>query len=132
MNFAGKGNQQKNISASGVKAEQIACDYLISKGLTSIERNFSTRRGEIDIIMRDGAQLVFIEVRFRQSTLFGGAEASITAKKCQKLKAAAAAYMQIHRLTNSAAARFDAIALTGDLTRRELYSVNWVKNFLVG
>ena len=131
MNFAGKGNQQKNISASGVKAEQIACDYLISKGLTSIERNFSTRRGEIDIIMRDGAQLVFIEVRFRQSTLFGGAEASITAKKCQKLKAAAA-YMQIHRLTNSTVARFDAIALTGDLSRRELYSVNCVKNFLAG
>jgi len=132
MNFAGKGNGYENESASGAKAEKIAYVYLLSEGPTGIERNFGTRRSEIDIIMRDGAQLVFIEAHFRQSTLFGGAEASITAKKCQKLKTAAAAYMQIHRLTNSTAARFDAIALTGDLSRWELYSVNWVKNFLAG
>ena len=69
MDFTGKRNQQKKISASGVKAEKIAYDYLLLKGLTSVERNFSTRRGEIDIIMRDGKQLVFVEVRFRQSTL---------------------------------------------------------------
>jgi len=131
MNFAGKGNQEKNVSASGVKVEQIAYAYLLTKGLTGIEHNFSTRRGEIDIIMRDDAQLFFIEVRFRQLTLFGGAEASITAKKYQKLKVPAT-YIQIHRLTNSTAARFDAIALTGDMSRRELYSVNWDKNFLAG
>ena len=64
MNFAGKGNQEKNVSASGVKVEQIAYAYLLTKGLTGIEHNFSTRRGEIDIIMRDDAQLFFIEVRF--------------------------------------------------------------------
>ena len=81
--------------------------------------------------MRHGKQLVFVEVRFRQSTLFGGAEASITATKCQKLKAAAAAYMQTHRLTNNAAARFDVVALSGDLSRRELYSVNWIEIMIV-
>ena len=104
---------------------------MLLKELTWVERNVSTRRGEVDIIMRHGKQLVFVEVRFRQSTLFGGAEASITATKFQKLKAAAAAYMQTHRLTNNAAARFDVVALSGDLSRRELYSVNWIENVIV-
>jgi putative endonuclease len=131
MDFTGKRNQQKKISALGIKAEEIAYDYLISKGLTPVERNFSTRRGEIDIIMRDDKQLVFVEVRFRQSTLFGGAEASITAIKYRRLKAAAAAYMQTYRLTNNTAARFDVVALSGDLSRRELYSVNWIENVVV-
>jgi len=130
MDFTGERNQQKK-SALGIKTEKIAYDYLLLKGLTSVERNFSTRRGEIDIIMRHGKQLVFVEVRFRQSTLFGGAEASITATKFQKLKAAAAAYMQTHRLTNNAAARFDVVALSGDLSRRELYSVNWIENMII-
>jgi putative endonuclease len=131
MEFTSKHNQQAGSSAIGIKAEQIAYDYLLLKGLTPVERNFSTRRGEIDIIMNDGKQLVFVEVRYRQSTLFGGAEESVTAKKCQRLKAAASAYMQAHRLTNNTAARFDVIALTGDLSRRELYSVNWIENILV-
>ena len=131
MDFTGKRNQQKEISASGIKAEKIAYGYLLLKGLTPVERNFNTRRGEIDIIMRDGKQLVFVEVRFRKSALFGGAEASITAIKCQRLKAAAAAYMQTHRLTNNTAARFDMVALSGDLSRRELYSVNWIENVIV-
>ena len=131
MEFTSKHNQQAGSSAIGIKAEQIAYDYLLLKGLTPVERNFSTRRGEIDIIMNDGKQLVFVEVRYRQSTLFGGAEESVTAKQCQRLKAAASAYMQTHRLTNNTAARFDVIALTGDLSRRELYSVNWIENILV-
>ncbi|MFT6693216.1 MAG: putative endonuclease [Neolewinella sp.] len=131
MEFTSKHNQQAGSSAIGIKAEQIAYDYLLLKGLTPVERNFSTRRGEIDIIMNDGKQLVFVEVRYRQSTLFGGAEESVTAKKFQRLKAAASAYMQTHRLTNNTAARFDVIALTGDLSRRELYSVNWIENILV-
>lgn len=131
MDFTGKRNQQMDISALGIQAEQIAYNYLLLKGLTPVERNFRTRRGEIDIIMLDGKQLVFIEVRYRQSTIFGGAEGSVTIKKCQRLKAAASAYMQTHRLTNNTSARFDVIALTGDLSRRELYSVNWLENILV-
>tara|TARA_B110001450_G_scaffold226998_1_gene226078 strand:+ start:382 stop:780 length:399 start_codon:yes stop_codon:yes gene_type:complete len=131
MDFIGKRNQQVDSSVLGIKAEQIAYDFLLLKGLTPIERNFSTRRGEIDIIMLDGKQLVFVEVRYRQSTLFGGAEESVTTKKCQRLKAAASAFMQSHRLTNNTSARFDVIALTGDLSRRELYSVNWLENILV-
>ena len=54
MEFTSKHNQQAGSSAIGIKAEQIAYDYLLLKGLTPVERNFSTRRGEIDIIMNDG------------------------------------------------------------------------------
>ena len=131
MDFTGKRNQQKEIPVLDIKAEKIAYGYLLLKGLTQVERNFSTRRGEINIIVRDGKQLVFVEVRFRHSVLFGSAETSITAIKCQRLKAAATAYMQTHRLSNNTAARFDVVALSGDLSRRELYSVNWIENVIV-
>jgi len=67
-------------SLKGAEAEQIALEYLVEKGLVLLTRNFSTRRGEIDLVMNDGDHLVFVEVRFRQSSTFGSAEESITKK----------------------------------------------------
>ena len=52
-----------------------------ARGLTIVARNFRTRRGEIDLIARDGDTLVFVEVRLRRARDFGGAAASITAAK---------------------------------------------------
>ena len=77
-------------------------------------KNFRTRRGEIDLIMLDNKVLVFVEVRFRSSVNFGSAEESITAQKCQRLTAAAQAYMQREGLTEKVSARFDAVAISPD------------------
>ena len=74
---------------SGAEAEQLALDFLQAKGLELVVKNFRTRRGEIDLIMRDNAILVFVEVRFRSNLNFGTAEESITAQKCQRLSSAA-------------------------------------------
>jgi putative endonuclease len=96
-------------AAAGARAEQVAALFLVERGLTIIARNFRTRRGEIDLIARDGATLVFVEVRLRRSPSFGGAGASITAAKGARLKAAALAYLA--NMGSEPPCRFDAVLL---------------------
>ena len=73
----------------GARAEALATDYLARQGLVLVARNFRTRRGEIDVIVRDRDTLVFVEVRLRSQAAFGGAGASITPAKRARLLAAA-------------------------------------------
>ncbi len=81
-----------------------------------IKRNFATKAGEVDLIMQDGESLVFIEVRYRNNTDFGGAAESVTPKKQQRIIKAALAYQQYHAPQSSM--RFDVVAIEGD--NREL------------
>ena len=121
----------RNSSKSGAQAEQLALDYLLAQGLKLLERNFRTRRGEIDLIMRDNDKLVFVEVRFRQGSRFGSAEESITLQKCQRLTAAAEAYMQRQKLTDHISARFDAVAISPVPVKSDSgCRINWIKNIL--
>jgi len=94
---------------SGIDAEALAGRFLEAQGLTIVARNYRVRRGEIDLIARDGATLVFVEVRLRSSARFGGAAESITAAKRARLVAAAQAYLLGQR--GDPACRFDAILL---------------------
>ena len=71
-------------SVKGSDAEQLAASYLQRRQLILIEQNYRCRFGEIDLIMRENATLVFVEVRMRSSDVFGGASASITAAKQKK------------------------------------------------
>ena len=116
---------------SGADAEQLAQNYLQQQGLKLLAKNFRTLRGEIDLIMRDNTHLVFVEVRFRQSSAFGSAEESITQQKCQRLTAAALAYMQSQKLVDQLSARFDAVAISpASATSQGGYRINWIKNIL--
>lgn len=108
--------------ARGRAAEEIATRWLAQRGLRIVERNFRTRRGEIDIVARDGATLVFVEVRLRGSSAFGGAAASITAGKRARVVAAAQEYLARHRVRSDC--RFDAVLLDG-LDER---SVEWLRD----
>ncbi len=111
-------------AGAGSRCEDAAAHFLVSKGLTIVARNFRTRRGEIDLIARDGEVLVFVEVRLRSSAAFGGAVASITPAKCARLVAAAGAYLT--RLGREPPCRFDAILFEGTDTTRP----TWVRNIL--
>ncbi len=95
----------------GAAAEQAAADYLAGRGLKLLARNFRCRGGEIDLVMRDGATLVFVEVRARGRSDYGGAAESITAPKRARLVLAARHYLQRHAV--DAPCRFDAILLQG-------------------
>lgn len=110
----------------GARAEQLAADYLQSHGLTLVERNYRCRAGEIDLILRDGATLVFAEVRLRKNGAFGGAAASITERKQHKLRLAARHYLQT--LAAEPPCRFDAVLLD----KLDEKAVEWIKNIISG
>lgn len=84
---------QRDRAATGRAAEALAARFLEGRGLRVIERNYRCRRGEIDLIARDGATLVFVEVRLRTGGRFGGAAASIDARKRARLLLAARHYL---------------------------------------
>ena len=95
--------------ARGAQAEALAAQFLEARGLAIVARNFRIRHGEIDLIARDGATLVFVEVRLRRRHDFGGAAASVTPRKQQRIVTAALAYLA--RLSHEPPCRFDAILL---------------------
>ncbi|MFZ6766661.1 YraN family protein [Undibacterium sp. Di26W] len=107
---------------SGDEAENQALLYLQKAGLKLVLQNFSCKGGEIDLIMLDGATLVFVEVRKRSSMQFGGAVASVTPAKQRRMVHAAQVYLLSKK--SQAACRFDLIAMDGD-------SINWLKNIIV-
>jgi len=107
---------------NGKEAEQAAADFLTSRGLTLTDKNYRCRFGEIDLVMRDGKVLVFVEVRMRASEKFGGAAASITAGKQAKLIRTAQHYLA--DLKTAPACRFDAVLLSGAKGDK----IEWIKN----
>jgi putative endonuclease len=95
--------------SAGARAEALAVAFLARHGLEIVARNFRTRFGEIDVIAREGATLVFVEVRLRRSGAFGGAASSITAAKRNRLVKAARGYLAT--LAKEPPCRFDALFL---------------------
>ena len=95
----------------GREAEERAARHLVRSGLKLVERNFRVRGGEIDLICHDGKTLVFVEVRQRSRSDFGGAGASITASKQRRIILAAQ-----HYLAGKAACdcRFDCVLIDGE------------------
>ena len=106
---------------SGRSAEDRALAYLRAQGLVLLKRNFRSRRGEIDLVMRDGATLVFVEVRQRRSARFGGAAASINAIKRARLWRSAEVYLL--RFKHPPPCRFDAVCIDGE-------SLRWLRHIL--
>jgi len=97
--------------ARGAAAEGRAADYLQQKKLVVVGRNFRVRGGEIDLICRDGRTIVFVEVRQRTRSDFGGAGASITAAKQARLIVAARHWLARH---GELPCRFDCVLIDGE------------------
>ncbi len=106
----------------GDRAEHLAEKYLHAQGLKTVQRNFRTRLGEIDLVMRDGATLVFVEVRLRSSQEYGGAAASVGHSKQQRIIAAAQQYLSGH--TSPPPCRFDVVLLN----QLDVAGIEWIKN----
>ena len=94
---------------TGAAAEALALAHLTDHGLALRARNFHIRRGEIDLIMADGDEIVFVEVRARRRGDFGDGIDSITPAKRRRLLAAARAWLQ--RQPHEPPSRFDVVAL---------------------
>ena len=115
---------------TGAEAEELACQHLQDQGLRLLKRNFRTKRGEIDLIMQDKSCVVFVEVRFRRSSRYGSAEESISSGKCQRLNAAALAYLQQSPQGGNTQARFDAVAISPNNHHLGNFAINWLQNIL--
>lgn len=113
-----------NTKKIGDQAELEALKFLKKAGLILLEKNFSCKMGEIDLIMQDAKTLVFIEVRFRKTKNFGGALASITKEKQRKIKNTANYYLQ---KTGIVPLRFDFVGLTLDENKKIIVE-DWIKN----
>ena len=111
--------------SSGQHYEDIACTRLQAAGLRLVERNASSRHGEIDLIMRDGETLVFVEVRYRSSARSGDGLDSVGPNKRIKLIRAASLWLAAHPEHARRAARFDVVGLTGAAASPEL---EWIKS----
>ncbi len=99
--------------SQGEQAEQRACDYLQSRGVHLVDRNVHCRFGEIDLIMQQGEQLLFVEVKYRRRSGFGGAAAAVTASKQRKLRQTAQWYLQ-QKHWGERPCRFDVVAIDGE------------------
>lgn len=114
----------------GYAAEEQACDYLLHQGLQFVEKNFSCRAGEIDLIMKDNDTLVFVEVRMRQPNDYASALESISKSKQKKVIRAATFYLQQQDAFDKVNCRFDVVALTKESDR---LIFDWIRNaFSVG
>lgn len=108
---------------TGKNAEKAAELYLKRKGLQLIQRNYFCRLGEIDLIMLDKDEMVFVEVRYRHSDLFGGALESINQAKQKKICKTAEYYLFREELTEALDFRFDVVVF-----ERTLDNPTWIPN----
>lgn len=97
---------------SGAAGEDTALAFLESRGCTLVERNWHCPFGEIDLIVKHGKMLLFVEVKYRKSSSFGGAAHSITPAKLAKLTRSAEHYLQT-RKAGRLPCRLDAVLIQG-------------------
>ncbi len=100
--------------ARGARVEAAARDHLVAAGLQALAMNAQARHGELDLVMRDGDTLVFVEVRYRRSDAFGGGFASVDAGKRRRLLLAAQLYLGAHPAHAQAPCRFDVVEASGE------------------
>jgi putative endonuclease len=94
----------------GISGEDLACAELVRRGYAIVERRYRTRFGEIDIIAKDEATIVFVEVKTRMTQDFGGAAAAMTGWKQRRITRMAVDYLTRHDL-HECPCRFDVVAI---------------------
>lgn len=117
----------KDHNQKGQLAETIALNYLQKKGLIEIQRNFSCKHGEIDLIMHDNEFLVFIEVRYRKKTQFGHPLETINYAKQRKIIKTIQFFLIKFPQYSQRPCRIDALAINSQKQNAQ-EEINWIKN----
>lgn len=123
--MAGKDNT-RDCTRDGAAAETVAASHLEAHGMRIIARNHRCKGGEIDLVCRDREALVFVEVRLRRNTSFGGAGESITAAKRARLVIAARHWLGTHPDDTARPCRFDCVLFDGGDKRPQ-----WIRDAFV-
>ncbi|MFK7865186.1 MAG: YraN family protein [Pseudohongiellaceae bacterium] len=117
-----------NPRRSGEHFESIAKHYLEAEGLIAVESNYSCRLGEIDLIMRAASKtIVFVEVKFRKSSIFGHPVEMVGPSKQRKIRLTAAHYLSHHPALRKLNCRFDVVGIMNKQGSSEK-QIDWIKN----
>lgn len=114
----------------GQDIERKACDWLKLQGLRQLEQNYLCKYGEIDIVMLDQQQIVFVEVRFRKHNSYGGAVASVDWRKQNKIVKTAAHYLMVNSRRADLACRFDVVAAQANINNTKI-DWTWIKDAFI-
>ena len=99
--------------------------FLLKKGLRLLTTNYRCYYGEIDIIMQDSDDIVFVEVRGRGSNKYGSALESINKSKIKKIIKTATHFLQRKKLLYQVTSRFDVVAINQLASK---WDIDWIKN----
>jgi len=110
---------------AGQSAEQAALEHLQRHKLRLVARNFNVRGGELDLVMLDGATLVFVEVRLRSAGGLVGAVESVSVTKQRRLIHAAQCFLAAHAEHAARPCRFDVVGIQHANT---VQTLEWQKN----
>jgi putative endonuclease len=95
---------------AGAEGEDLACEHLVGLGYDILARNFRCRSGEVDVVARDGAVTVFVEVKHRRGSAYGAGHESVTFGKRRRIVRAARLFACSRGLSESAL-RFDVVSI---------------------
>lgn len=116
-----------DINYEGIKAEVRAKNYLIKEGYQIIDENVGYKNaGELDIVAKDGQELVFVEVRYRKNDSYGHPLETLTKTKINRIIKAAKCYL-IENSVKFSAIRFDVVAVTdiGEELIKNAFFAGW-------
>ncbi len=105
----------------GTEYERRAAAFLVEKQCVILERNYRCRAGEVDLIVRDGNYLVFVEVKYRRSAQTGDPLEAVNYAKQKKISRTALWYLQSHGYGLDVPCRFDVVGICQD-------QITWMKD----
>lgn len=103
-----------NKRALGSIWEEQVCTFLKREGCEILEKNYRSKRGEIDLIVQDGRYLVFVEVKYRKNSAAGFPEEAVDYRKQLRISRTAQDYLLKKRLPETTPCRFDVVAVCGE------------------
>ena len=105
----------------GSEKEELAIAYLTEQGVKILARNFYFRGGELDLIVKDGEYICFIEVKYRKNIVYGFPEEAVTPAKQQKIVQGARVFLYQNKYAPDTPCRFDVISIYQE-------EVTWIKD----
>ena len=106
-----------NKRKTGQEQEVKAACFLKTEGYQILERNYRCKKGEIDLIAREGQYLVFVEVKYRKDDKKGYPAQAVDQRKQQKIRKSAMIYLKKNHLSFEQPIRFDVVEILGKKIR---------------
>ena len=110
-----------NKRSLGTEKEELAITYLREQGAAVLATNFYFHGGELDLIVKDGEYICFVEVKYRKTNVYGFPEEAVTKAKQKKIIQGARVFLYQNRYPSDTPCRFDVISIYKD-------EITWIKD----